>query len=272
MRRYHLLSVAATAWVACGAPWVARATSLSTSDFAALAARCAPSDPVATLQAVAKTESGFDPWALHDNTTGISEKPASLQDALGEAWSWIDRGDSVDVGLMQINSGNFSALGLTARSALDACASMAAGAAVLNAAYGGGQASPDHEVALLMALSRYNTGSPLKGIMNGYARTVMNNAADDDPLSPPDDASVGGDVIADPNAPPSWDISATAAFAQAHGAPWLVSLVPPPAPGTTPPPPVKVASAQLAPAVTATTTATATAKPASTAPKMKAIQ
>ncbi len=266
MRRYFLLSVAATAWVACGAPCVARATSLSTSDFAALAARCAPSDPVATLQAVAKTESGFDPWALHDNTTGISDKPASLQDALGEAWSWIDRGDSVDVGLMQINSGNFSALGLTARSALDACSSMAAGAAVLNAAYGSGQASPDHEVALLMALSRYNTGSPLKGIMNGYARTVMNNAADDNPLAPSDNARVESDVIADPKAPPSWDISATAAFAQAHGAPWLVSLAPAPAPEASPPSSVQIASAQPTPA------APPAAKPASTAPPPRAIQ
>jgi type IV secretion system protein VirB1 len=220
------------------------------------------------LQAVAKTESGFDPWALHDNTTGVSDKPASLQDALGEAWSWIDRGDSVDVGLMQINSGNFSALGLTARSALDACSSMAAGAAVLNAAYGSGQASPDHEVALLMALSRYNTGSPLKGIMNGYARTVMNNATDDDPLSPPDGSSVSasGDVITDPNAPPSWDISATAAFAQAHGAPWLVSLAPSPSPQATAPSPANVASVQPAP------TAPPAAQPASSALPPKAIQ
>jgi type IV secretion system protein VirB1 len=155
--------------MAWGVPVAARATTISAPAFANMAARCAPAVPAKTLEAVARTESGLDPWALHDNTTGVSEVPASEDQAQSDAAAWISRGDSVDVGLMQINSANFGALGLSAGAALDPCASLAGGAAVLQAAYGGGTTTAEQQVALLMALSRYNTGSPLKGIMNGYA-------------------------------------------------------------------------------------------------------
>jgi type IV secretion system protein VirB1 len=212
----------------CAIPGVATATPLSVADFKALAGRCAPAIPVAMLEAVARTESGLDPWAVHDNTTGVTEKPASANEALSTASSWINRGDSVDVGLMQVNSANFSALGLTTVSALDPCASLGGGAAVLQAAYAGGKTTAEQQVALLMALSRYNTGSPLKGIMNGYARTVMLNAGGGGlPVPVAQSDIVGIQVLNDADAPPSWDISATGTYAEAHGAPWIVSLASP---------------------------------------------
>jgi type IV secretion system protein VirB1 len=221
-QRRALLFAAGAAWVACGVPGAAGAAPLSPADFMALAARCAPAVPVATLEAVAKTESGLDPWALHDNTTKVSEAPATVQAALSDAWQWISRGDSVDLGLMQINSANLGALGMTARSALDPCASLAGGAAVLQAAYGGGKSSAEQQAALLMALSRYNTGSPFKGILNGYARRVIANA--NNGTAGPLPSPVQNVAQTDPNAPPSWNVWATAAYAQTHGAPWLVPL------------------------------------------------
>ena len=223
-QRRALLFAAGAAWAACGVPGAAGAAPLSTADFGALAVRCAPAVPVATLEAVAKTESGLDPWALRDNTTKISETPPTFQAALSDAGQWIGRGDSVDLGLMQINSANLAALRMTARGALDPCASLAGGAAVLQAAYGGGKTSAEQQVALLMALSRYNTGSPFKGILNGYARRVIvnaNAATAEPPASSPQPVTP-----ADPNAPPSWNVWATAAYAQAHGAPWLIPLAP----------------------------------------------
>ena len=223
--RRALLLVAGTAWVVF-VPGEARATSVSPTDFIALAARCAPAVSAQTLAAVARTESAFDPWALHDNTTGLSENPDNGQTALTDASVWVARGDSVDIGMMQINSANLSALNMTVASALDPCISLAGGAEVLQAAFGNGNASSDAQVALLLALSRYNTGSPLKGIMNGYARKVMANAGSTS-LSAP---SVVQNALpaADPNAPPSWDVSATGTYAQRHGAPWLIPLAPDP--------------------------------------------
>ena len=115
-------------------------------------------------------------------------------------------------------------LGLTARSALEPCASLAGSAAVLQAAYGGGKTSAEQQAALLMALSHYNTGSPFKGILNGYARRVIANADAGTAFAP--SPTVQAAALADPNAPPAWDIWATAAYAQAHGAPWLIPLSP----------------------------------------------
>jgi type IV secretion system protein VirB1 len=199
---------------------------LSHSDFLALAARCAPAVPVATLEAVARTESHLDPWVLHDNTTGRTEGAGSLGLAAVEAARWIAHGDSVDIGLMQISAANLRGLGMTVASALDPCASLAGGAAVLHAAYGGGNTEADQQAALLMALSRYNTGTPFKGIMNGYARTVLENAGKGRGASLVQFLPRQPSSFADPNAPPSWNVSETGAYAQIHGASWLVPLSP----------------------------------------------
>ena len=258
-QRRALLFAAGAAWAACGVPGAAGAAPLSMADFGALAARCAPAVPVETLEAVAKTESGLDPWALHDNTTKVSEKPATLQAALSDAGQWIGRGDSVDLGLMQINSANLAALGMTTRGALDSCASMAGGAAVLQAAYGGGKTSAEQQVALLLALSRYNTGSPFKGILDGYARRVIvnANAGRAEPPAPAPQTV----TRADPNAPPSWNVWATAAYAQAHGASWLIPLSPA---SSTPPQVQKSPPAHPAPAAPTATVATTTQATSST--------
>jgi type IV secretion system protein VirB1 len=196
------------------------ASAVSAAAFSVLAARCAPAVPEWVLDAVARTESNFYPWRLHDNTARVSSDPPSLQAAEAEAAAWVKAGHSVDLGLMQINSGNLPALGMTVNEALDACASLAAGAAVLRAAYGGGPVKAGQQAALLVALSIYNTGSPLKGIMNGYARRVMRNASAVPAAAPL--AQIPPDPAA--NIPPAWNVSATGDYTQAHGAPWLVPL------------------------------------------------
>jgi type IV secretion system protein VirB1 len=240
------------------------AVSLSKEDFSAMAARCAPGVAVRTLYAVALTESDLDPWALHDNTTGKSETPGTRDASLADARLWLGLGHSVDIGLMQINSANLSALQMTILSALDPCVSMAGGAEVLRAAYGEGSAPADQRVALLLALSRYNTGSPLRGIMNGYARRVMANGAvgavllpttgADTPTRRPSDA-----LAPDPNTPPAWNVAALGIYAQQHGAPWLISM-------PTAPPPLRAwldhpAAAPTMPTLVATNQPTASTQP-----------
>jgi len=205
-------------------PVTASASTLPQMEFTALATRCAPLVPADTLDAVARTESGLDPWALHDNTTGQSEKPENPRLALAQAEHWLGRGDSVDIGLMQINSANLPALGMTAATALDPCSALAGGAAVLRSAYGGGSTSADQQVALLMALSRYNTGTPFKGIMNGYARTVLQNARN--PVQPDAVSPTPSSDSIDPSLPQPWNVSATGTYVQAHGASWLIEFSP----------------------------------------------
>jgi type IV secretion system protein VirB1 len=201
-------------------PDTARSESLPAADVAALAARCAPGVAIDVIETVARTESGNDPWVLHDNTAGDTIRPDSFIGAQSDAETLMAAGHSVDIGLMQINSANLTALGITASQALDACTSMAGGAAILQAAYGGGDTNAEQQVALLVALSRYNTGTPFKGIMNGYARAVMRNGASESAervaIPPPTSP-------ADPNAPASWNVWASADYAQQRGAAWLIN-------------------------------------------------
>lgn len=214
----------------CTIPAIAAAAALSPSDFIAIAARCAPTVPAVLLEAVARTESGLNSLALHDNTTGRQEENASPDAAVSEVGERIGHGDSVDIGLMQINSANLPALGMTVAAALDPCASLAGGAAVLQAGYGGGNTTAEQQASLLTALSRYNTGTPFQGIMSGYARTVLENAGKGAEALPIPLSPAQTPIFVDPNAPPSWNVSAAGAYVQRHGASWIIDLAPSPGP------------------------------------------
>jgi type IV secretion system protein VirB1 len=128
---------------------------MSVAAVLSLAAACQSAvDPV-TVARIATHESGLQPFALHDNTTGRSYFPDAKPDAFRLADGLIAAGHSVDVGLTQISRFNFAWLGLSLATALDPCSNIHASAAVLT------------------AYSKYNTGSPVKGIANGYAAAVQ---------------------------------------------------------------------------------------------------
>jgi type IV secretion system protein VirB1 len=120
-----------------------------------LSAVCAPQVASATLAAIARVESGLDPLAISDNTTHRLLRPVNKSSAIALAQRLIAAGDSVDLGLMQINRANLGWLGLTLDEAFDPCDSLRAGAAVLT------------------AISRYITGSPTQGFRNGYVARVI---------------------------------------------------------------------------------------------------
>ena len=138
--------------------------------IAAVLLACAANVAPATLEAVIRVESGGDELALHVN--GVTLQPPRGRDATevaGTAEDFIRRGYSVDLGLMQVNSRNLPALGLTVAAVLEPCVNIRAGAAILAADYalavrmkGAGQK------ALLAALSAYNSGDFARGFANGY--------------------------------------------------------------------------------------------------------
>lgn len=142
---------------------------LSLAAFLHLATACDPVDAATTLASVATVESKLNPWAIHDNTSGLSYAPDSRNDAERIATDLIvAKRHSVDVGLMQINSDNLPSVGLSIPDAFDACHSIVAGSSILRAGY---------RQALKAAISRYNTGSPVRGFANGYVGRVEAAAA-----------------------------------------------------------------------------------------------
>lgn len=140
-----------------------------------LAAQCAPSIAPGTLASIAGTESGFNTLAIRDNTSGRSFAAPSRLAAIATARQMIAAGHSVDLGLMQINSKNLTRLGLTVRTAFDACTSLSAAGRLLAMDYRPG-ASDSAQTALQAAFSRYNTGNGLRGFQNGYVQRVVATA------------------------------------------------------------------------------------------------
>lgn len=200
---------------------------LELAAIAQLAARCAPSVAFETLAAIMRTESGFQPFALGVNGPGGGPiVPKTYEAAVTLATDLIQhQGRSVDLGLMQVNSGNLRALGLTVSEVLDPCTNLAAGARILREGYAAARRSEaDPQRALRVALSHYNTGHPERGFSNGYVVRVQGAAEIVVPAirlrgetaGPPQrQASAPASEVPedDPDAPPAWDVWARAASA-----------------------------------------------------------
>jgi type IV secretion system protein VirB1 len=118
----------------------------------AIASQCAPAVDPHMLVGIAQQESGLETMTLHDNVSGKVLHGAGVIDA---ATQLIAAGHSVDLGAWQINSRNLSLLGLGIADAFEPCKSVAAAA------------------RLVELFSQYNTGSPSRGIANGYAPAVV---------------------------------------------------------------------------------------------------
>jgi type IV secretion system protein VirB1 len=150
--------------------------SLPAAYVVALAMHCAPLVAPETLVSIAQTESRLDPLAIRDNTTGKVYTPATVEAASTQAEGLIRAGHSVDLGLMQINSANLHLAGLSVFQSFKACYALAAGARLLAQGYSGGVTVDEQQRALRVALSRYNTGDPLRGFENGYVGRVVSAA------------------------------------------------------------------------------------------------
>lgn len=112
------------------------------------------------LAAVALHESGGDALIIGVNADRARGLPAAAihsatpQEAAARAAALLAQGRSIDLGLMQINSGQLAHHGLTVETAFDACRSMAAGA---------DHYADDVRAVWTLAHRRYNTGSTERG-------------------------------------------------------------------------------------------------------------
>lgn len=135
---------------------------------------CAPGVAAETMLALSHAESRFDSLAIGVNDGPPAPGPFRTPDAaVKAARRLISEGRSVDLGLGQINNRNLSWLGLSIEDAFDPCLNLKASARVLKEAYS--SASPGRagsQDRLHEALSRYNTGHPVRGLRNGYVGRV----------------------------------------------------------------------------------------------------
>lgn len=148
-------------------------TSLPLAVVLQLAVANAPQVAPETVAAFAQAESRLNPFAIYDNTARKSYAAASAGEAIAIARSLLDRGHSIDAGLMQINSANFARTGIDADTVFDPAHSVRAGAQILVDAYQWCQDRQPTAEPLRCMASVYNTGRPTAGERNGYVGKVF---------------------------------------------------------------------------------------------------
>ena len=135
-------------------------------------ASCAPQVAPSTMAAIVRIESGGDPLAIGDNTTGRSYHPGDRATAESIARRLLSSGHSVDLGIAQIDDVNLASYGLTVHTAFDPCANLNTGAQILTRDYARAeQRFGPGQAALRHAIGMYNTGQMNGGA--GYIRNVL---------------------------------------------------------------------------------------------------
>lgn len=112
--------------------------------------------------AIAKTESGFNPYAI-GVVNGAIKQPKTLQEAIEAVRQLKAKGYNYSVGLMQINQVNFGKFGLNEQTMFDPCTNIRVGGSILRECYDraeriyGGKYSYDSK--LKFASSCYYSGN-----------------------------------------------------------------------------------------------------------------
>ena len=168
----------ATPKVAVDLPARSRLDERYTGEMGDLVHRCAPGVAPNTILAIMRTESSFNPLAMHVNgSVRLQHAPQTTAEAIEWSGWLIRRGDSVDMGLMQINSRNLGRLHMSVADAFDPCRNVHAAAVILTEQFKiAAQLREDSSQALLAAISAYNTGNFRDGLRNGYVSRVLKNA------------------------------------------------------------------------------------------------
>lgn len=142
---------------------------------------CANQMPVPVAQAIIKTESGFNPYAIGVNSNGKSvggiTQPNNHQQAVQLAYSLLQQGRNIDLGLSQINSANLKWLGLSIHQVFQPCENLKAMQKVYLDCYAraGESTSKTYGTRMQRAWSCYNTGNFRNGFFNGYVNKVTRN-------------------------------------------------------------------------------------------------
>ena len=135
-------------------------------NFNELARQCASGVHYNTMQAIARTESGFNPFAI-GVVGGAIKQPTTFSEAV-EAARQLDRaGRNFSMGLSQINRYNLAKYNLDYESVFDPCLNLKVGAEILSECFS--RAPGDGQNALQKALSCYYSGNFKTGFTQDLA-------------------------------------------------------------------------------------------------------
>ena len=156
------------------------AAPLQRVSFNQLAEQCGSTVHPATLQAVARVESKFNPYVIGVVGGALKKQPETLSEAIAAANKLHREGRNFSMGLMQINKKNLAHFGLNYETVFHPCKNVATGAAILSECFKrAGGATQAH---LQKAFSCYysgNFGTGFKADFKGqppYVVKILNAA------------------------------------------------------------------------------------------------
>ncbi|MDK4684837.1 lytic transglycosylase domain-containing protein [Kingella negevensis] len=158
MHTTHLLMMSAailTALPTTAAP--TSPTQNAETRFNDLAQQCSKGVHPNTLQAVARVESKFNPYAIGVVKGSLKRQPTNLAEAIATAKSLHAQGKNFSMGLMQINRYNLASYGLNYETVFEPCKNINAGAQILKSCFD--RAGGNGQTALQKAFSCYYSGN-----------------------------------------------------------------------------------------------------------------
>ena len=150
---------------------------IAAATLSALVATCAPLVAQDTAQALIAVESAGNPYAIGVVGGALVRQPVTRSEALATAAALEAGGWNYSLGLGQINRHNFKRLGLTARTAFEPCANLAAMQVILGECFARASlraaARDKPQAALRDAFSCYYSGNFITGYRHGYVGKLV---------------------------------------------------------------------------------------------------
>lgn len=166
-----------------------------------LAQQCASEVATEAVVPLVMTESGGDDMAINVNR-GPRVRARSVAEGAALVRQYMALGYTVDVGLAQINSQNFSGLGVSVEQVFEPCTNLRLASKVLQQGYGLASRHYTGLDAISATYSLYNTGTLTRGFRNGYVGRVWSAAAGLGSIQAAPPIPGGGLVVTPPrNAP-----------------------------------------------------------------------
>lgn len=152
-------------------------------DFVALAQQCAPAVHHQTMAAVARVESGFNPFAIGVVGGRLERQPVNKAEAVATAKALEAAGYNFSLGVSQVNRFNLPKYGIDYEKAFEPCENLRVGSLILKDCFD--RAKPrfgDDQQALQAAFSCYYSGNFSTGFrpdfagQPSYVQKVLNSA------------------------------------------------------------------------------------------------
>ncbi|MBF9235605.1 transglycosylase SLT domain-containing protein [Microvirga alba] len=156
--------------------------------FLDLAAQCAPQVPAATIAAIVRVETDFNPLAIRLNSAGgpgLPRQPLNKAEAITRAKTLLAAGQDLDLGLAGVPADEFEKAGLPIEAAFEPCQSLRMAARLIDNAWKVAARLGKPDAAERQAIAAYyGRGDPSAGREAGYDERVLEAKADLAPRLP----------------------------------------------------------------------------------------